>query len=348
MRNKIREIFDTPISKIAITLTDEKYQEYMEAWGKYSLPETKEVLNELPKTLKEAILHIIPKITEITYDDFRDNKDAKGNGCYRCLISYNSDPIDGGMGPSLKMQWFGILSDYVYQGKKVDKLSEDELKMLSLSLTLETLAMIPCYISKPLGTGDDGNKKYLHELWHKMYQECYPEMYKAMMGKPVEEVETLHPSMKWELDSKASNEKVEKEIVFKNDYYTINKEVKTYTPECQEVIDRVERETRKIHKEMEEADKSLAYVERILTLSYVVFSATFLLYLFLSSSVLLTISICGLGLGFVALKFKIDIQIGNLSLAIKAARIKEDASEEFMRQSISMLVDMKAKLMPDK
>lgn len=361
MRNKIIEVFDTSISKIAISVSDKKYQEFLDHWSKCSGGSSREAIAKLPRTMKDAILGIIPKIKEIKFEDMREKKDAHGDASFICNIDFITDPILG-FGEGMNMKWFGILNDYVYANKRVKSLSEDELKMLSLSFCLETLALIPCYIGDALGDGTIIGQNRLQSTWYRMYKECYPALYKHIFVshdpsnvadvklQENEDIKNAANSMlkipEWD---KSPNRAPTTETIYEDENMAIKKVVitnsnikgdKSDSPKLdKKTVEKLRNVENRIKENEKKIQKNLKYIPvfnwfiiigETLALGFGVY------FLNTLSLVPLGIAFFGLVFAFLAFKAKAGIQIENILITIECRTYREDMSDEMLRYSIGL------------
>ena len=364
MRNKIRETIDTSISKLVISVSDKKYQEVIDNWIRICPDESKEILENLPKSIKDAILSLIPRIKEISYEDHRNDETGP---FYKCDISFTCDVVNPLNGEQVVRNWFSCLNDAVYAGKKVSELSEEELRVLSLSFCIETLALIPTYIEEPLYIPLDAYEKDLADAWAYAYKVCYPDVYKYIVNKSGKytkkdyKPEVVTPDeqsikIKWEpLEMKDEEPPVKVRIRSEKfgslgDIEITKKTITTGKPhnlaEVKEKAKDIEKEIEVLEKKIKANNKHLSLYSWFITAGQIVFFAFMIKYLGFTTAISdLVCSILGLGLSYAGLNWKSSTSIDSLKLGQKIQEIKDGSSREYLLHAIDVLDIIKKDLM---
>ena len=178
MGNAILKTIDTSISKVAISVTDDKYQSSINLWKDRVDDTTYDELSKMPTSLEEAIHKFIPRIKEITYEDLRNDSIHK---CYKCIIEFEIEPMKYILLPNkpYTTRWYVEFTDHVYKGVKLKDLSENELKMYSLSFALEMANLCPTYYTGIItGTSREGDLGFT-DTYYTILKLCYPSFYKS-------------------------------------------------------------------------------------------------------------------------------------------------------------------------
>lgn len=184
MANKILKEIDTAISKIVISIPNDRYEKCKVGWRAICPISSLPTIEELPLDISDAIKEIIPSIKEIRYVDCR-----KTERSYKCRLTITIANALPGMNKPIDMVWNTIFNSDVYQGVNINKISENELKMYSLSFALETLALIPIYLKTPIYETDTVDKVNLMKTtWMECYKIGFPQYYKRHMDKSINTV----------------------------------------------------------------------------------------------------------------------------------------------------------------